>query len=1035
MVDTHKPLFKHHVIDFSKEEIPTTAIRSLFADLEGNLWIGVGSYGLACRNGATGSLTLHTRIPEFKSVTLIPSVYAAIQRKNRDIWFGTYNGGIFVYHKGVAVQNLTASNSPFIVNDCISALFEDSHQNCWVGTRGGLGVRFSNGQNYCFKQMNFTDGTSLDWFYIKAILEDSDHSMWLGTSNYGVIHVVGDIHTPEKLKFYHFGLTNKALVTNAILTMHRDQSNQLWVGTEGGGLYCYDRNHQRFVSKNREYSIPGDIVGSIEEDKKGNLWLGTNAGLVKLNRDAKGKKEKARVYTTADGLQDNFFISGSSCSYGGELFFGGYKGYNSFCPGRMEDRFHDAPFLITDIKLSNKSFSSLPRGFQERLSKEMPTFTQRLELPYECTNFCFEFAALTYKNPELNQYAYRLVGFDKEWQYTNANRRFAYYNNLKSGTYKFQLKATNENGVWSGYIREVTVIVLPPFWATWWAYVFYFVMLLLAFYWGYKALKKRVFLRHELQMREMERLKSEELNHAKLQFFTNITHELLTPLTIISASLDELKIRVPGQDDLYLVMNNNVQRLIRLLQQILEFRKTESGHLKLKVSSADLVAFVKGEVESFRPLIKQKNLQLDVFCEADTITGYFDADKLDKIIYNLLSNAAKYNKEGGHILFRLSFDSHPDYIVLSVKNDGSGISVERQKELFKRFYEGDYRKFKTIGTGIGLALTKDLVELHQGSIRCVSELNQGTEFVVRLPIGRSYFTEEQIDGEESPSLQKPMDLETPQLPVEQLFSSESPRYSILVVEDNEELLQLMVKLLSRDYRVFTALNGEEALDKIERELIDLIVSDVMMPVMDGIELCKVVKKQIETSHIPIILLTAKNKSEDRAEAYDVGADAFISKPFTLAVLYARIRNLLRARERAARDFKNQLVFEVKEFNYTSLDEDFMQRAIDCVQAHLSDSEFDQLQFVEEMHTSKSTLYKKLKSLTGLNTSGFIRNIRLKAACEIIQEKGSLVRISELAYAVGFNDPKYFSVCFKKEFGMLPSEYIDQCIVSSSGTDH
>ena len=333
-------------------------------------------------------------------------------------------------------------------------------------------------------------------------------------------------------------------------------------------------------------------------------------------------------------------------------------------------------------------------------------------------------------------------------------------------------------------------------------------------------------------------------------------------------------------------------------------------------------------------------------------------------------------------------------MLLRVKDNGKGISKEKQKTLFRRFYEGDYRKFNTIGTGIGLSLTKDLVELHEGTITVESEEGQGTEFIIRLPIDRSYFREEQIDDEVILPVQKLVayEEEMDEKQSDEILVTAEKANSILVIEDNEELLHLM------------------------------------MPEMDGMEFCKYVKGKLEISHIPVILLTAKNKEEDRAEAYEVGADAFISKPFNLAVLHARIRNLLKYKERMAHEFKKQLVFELKDLNYTSLDEDFMQRAIDCVNNHLEDCEFDQPQFADEMKTSKSTLYKKLKSLTGLNTSAFIRNVRLKSACRIMEEKGNSIRVSELAYAVGFNDPKYFSACFKKEFGVLPSEYLDQFVV-------
>ena len=1030
MADTRQPAFALHTLNFGDEDIPVTSVRTLFADSDQNLWIGVGTYGLARREYVTGELKMYSHIPEFSGVKDLPSLFAVVQRKKSgDIWFGMYNGGIYVYRKGEKVKHLTTKNSAFLTSDCVSALYEDYEGNCWVGTRGGIGVRLSDGTDYRFETMNFNDSLSAGWIYVRDIVQDMDNSVWLATSNFGVIHITGDVRQPSTLKYENYSFHNRKLITNTVLCMHIDRFGRLWAGTEGGGLYLYNRSTGQFEEKTRTYSIPGDVIVSIEEDKSGNLWLGTVSGLVKLYVAAVGNDFSTRIYTSADGLQDNFIVN-SSCSRDGELFFGGHKGYNSFFPDKMEIPSQETNFLITDIKIFNHSFKNLPVELQQKISPVMPTYTSKIELPYKYNNFSIEFAALTYKNPELNRYAYRLQNFDRDWQYTDADRRFAYYNNLPSGTYTFQLKATNENGEWSGYVREFTVVVLPPFWATWWAYLLYMVLVLVIGVLIYRTIKKRILLQNALRLREMEKARAEELNHAKLQFFTNITHELLTPLTIISATVDELKTQAPSHNDLYTVMNSNIQRLIRLLQQILEFRKAETGNLKLRVSPGDLAAFVRTGTESFKPLVKNRKIHFSLLCDPESIVGYFDIDKLDKIMYNLLSNAAKYNKEDGFIQVTLSYDEEDrEFVLLRVKDNGKGISREKQATLFKRFYEGDYRKFNTIGTGIGLSLTKDLVTLHGGTISVESEVDHGTEFIVRIPIERSYYDEEQIDDEVISLRQTAIDYEdTPEDVIAEVQELATKANSILLVEDNEELLNLMTKLLGREYNVFTAENGKEGIIVLENEDVDLIVSDIMMPEMDGIEFCKYVKGHLEISHIPVILLTAKNKEEDRAEAYEIGADAFISKPFNLTVLHARIRNLLKYKARMAHDFKNQIVFEVKDLNYTSLDEDFIQRAINCVNNHLEDPNFDQAQFADEMLTSKSTLYKKLKSLAGLNTSSFIRNVRLKAACRIMEEKGINIRVSELAYAVGFNDPKYFSSCFKKEFGMLPSEYIERFII-------
>ena len=1023
IADTKEPEFNLYQFKQQDKSITTTSIRSLFVDDDNCVWFGIGTYGIARYDRNTQKYAYYANIPEFSEVKVIPTVYSIIRRKqSAELWFGTYDGGLFVYRKGEKVRHYTSENTDFIIHSCITALYEDSKGNCWIGTRQGLSVKRADGTGYLFREIKI-EGGILSSFYIRKITEDKDHNIWIATNNNGIIRISGDVSKPENLTYKRYHYDNGKIGANSIQTLFPDSKGRLWAGTEGYGLFLYNEEKDVFDSKNTIYNLPCDMIGSIEEDGDGGLWLGTNIGLMRLGVSADTNEASLHIYTSADGLQDNFFIPRSSYVKNGEMFFGGHNGFNSFFPDKMtKDSCAETPLFITDIKIFNNSLSTLDKETRSRISIKEAPYTDKITLSYQQNNFSIEFASLTYKNPELNKYAYKLDGFDPDWLHTDANRHFAYYNNLKTGKYTFKLRGTNENGIWNKQVRELQIVILPPPWATWQAYLCYILLTAIILFLIYRNLQNRVRLKNRLQLQKMEQSKSEEINHAKLQFFTNITHELLTPLTIISATVDELKMQAPQYSNLYPVITTNIKRLIRLLQQILEFRKAETGNLKLRVSKGDIAIFVKNEAEAFLPLIKKQKLHFSVLCDPESITGYFDVDKLDKILYNLFSNAAKYSKEGGFIQVNLSYAENKDFILITVKDNGEGISPENQKTLFKRFYEGDYRKFNTIGTGIGLSLVKDLVNLHSGHISVESEPGKGSVFSIRLPIERSYFKEEEID-DEFVYQNKAGIFPEPVMP-EVSQENKVKKHSILVLEDNEELLSLMVTLLGREYTIFTGENGKEGLVIIENEEIDLIVSDIMMPEMDGIEFCKLIKNKVEFSHIPILLLTAKNKEEDRAEAYESGADGFISKPFNLAVLHARIKNLIKSKERVARDFKKQLVFEAKDLNYTSLDEEFMQKAIDCVNRHIEDPDFDQIQFIEEMATSKSTLYRKLKSLTGLNTSAFIRNIRLKAAVDIMSKKQH-VRISELAYAVGFNDPKYFSSCFKKEFGMLPSEYIER----------
>lgn len=1008
--DTRKHSFK---VDYPRGDGKNFSdlISTLYIEENGALWIGFG-YGIDYQSGD-------------KKTTLIPSsrpYHISYSSYTQNILLTAHDQGVLVCRDGKIIHQYKTSNCGFVPDNLVYWVHEDKKGNWWLGTYNGLGVRYRNGREYCIGQM--PGANELLAKEITSIVEDNDGSLWLATNNNGIIHVTGDMKHPELLQCKNYYMENNLLPVNTPLCFLLDKSGRIWVGTEGSGLCLYDVQNDCFKSVHKEYNLPGDMVGSIEEDNNGNLWLGTNQGLARLTIIG-NEKGRVRIFTVADGLADNFFNQNASFHRNGTFYFGCSRGIISFHSEVVREKHSDISLCITDILINGTSLEQIPEKQRKRISSFTADFTKHLTIPASYSNFTICFASLTYNQPQQNKYAYRLQGFDSDWHYVNAANRNAYFSNLNPGKYLFQLRATNENGDW-GKIREMEIIIEPPFWATWWAYFIYtlvgiiFIALILL------EVRRRLIMRNRMHLQEVETAKVQELNHIKLQFFTNITHELMTPLTIISASLDELKEKSTTINELYHTMDINVQRLIRLLQQILEFRKAESGNLKLRVAKGDMAQFIRHEAESFEPLIRKRKLHFSVVCEQDTMKAYFDRDKLDKILYNLLSNAAKYNREDGYIQLSAKYSSKQDSIIISIKDNGKGISEERQKTLFQRFYEGDYRQFHTIGTGIGLSLTRDLVNLHKGAIRVESEVDKGTQFFIELPIERDAYSNDEIIEvtEENTSKDKIVD----RTYYETLDAS--PEYTktdapcILLAEDNEELLTVMYRLLSREYHVLKASNGRDALDIIKNEDVSLIVSDVVMPEMDGIELTRHIKTDIEICHIPIVLLTAKSAEEDRDEGYTAGADAYLTKPFNLSTLHARIKSLLKLKERVANDFKKQLAFEIKDLNYTDIDEKFIKDAISCVNRHLSDTEFDVPQFIDELATSRTTLHKKLKSLTGLNTTSFVRNIRLKAACKIMDENKN-IRISDLAYMVGFNDPKYFSICFKKEFGMQPTEYCEQ----------
>ncbi len=989
----------------------TDYVSTLYVEENGAIWAGFG-YGVDYYYEDKVSNVISTERPYNIS-------YSA---STQEILLTAQDEGVITCRNGKKINQYTSQNCGFIPHNLVFMVREDKKGNWWLGTYTGLGVRYRDGRSFCINKLNGVN--NLLTKEITCITEGHDGTLWLATNNNGIVHVTGNMEQPESFQCKNYCLENGLLPVNTPLCFLLDKKGQLWAGTEGSGLCLYDKENECFKSVHQKYNLPGDMVGSMEEDDFGNLWIGTNQGLAKLTLTEKNEAN-VRIFTVNDGLADNFFNKNASCYRNGILYFGCSRGIVNFSADMAENNKSNISLRITDILIDGKSLEHFPEEQRKKISPFTSDFTEELIIPAKYNNFTIKFASLTYNMPQQNKYAYRLESFDSDWHYVNADHRTAYYSNLPSATYTFELRATNENGDW-GEIRTLKINIKAPWWATWWAYLIYTLTFIAIVTIILLEARRRLRLRNQLHLQKIETNKIQELNHVKLQFFTNITHELMTPLTIISATLDELKIQIPTFNELYSIMDVNVKRLIRLLQQILEFRKAESGNLQLRVAKGNIALFVRHEAESFEPLIRKQQLHFSVVCEQDIMEAYFDRDKLDKIVYNLLSNAAKYNHKDGYIQLSVKYSQTKGFVVISIKDNGKGISQERQETLFQRFYEGDYRQSHTIGTGIGLSLVRDLVILHQGNIHLESEEGKGTQFFVEIPIERDAYSNDEIIEITEESIAKNLiaDQNEYEKTEELIIQHTTETPCILLAEDNEELLSAMARLLNREYRILKASNGRKALDIIKNEYVDLVVSDVVMPEINGIELTKQIKNDIEICHIPVILLTAKSAEEDRDEGYTAGADAYLTKPFNLSALHARIKNLLKAKERTANDFKKQFVFEINNLHYTDMDEKFLQDAIVCVNRHLNDMEFDIPQFISEMATSRTTLHNKLKSLTGLNASGFVRNVRLKAACKIMDENKS-IRISDLAYAVGFNDPKYFSICFKKEFGMQPTEYAEK----------
>ena len=1008
--------FRFCYLDPVGRELPVNRIHSVFTSDGRRFWLGLQPYGLARYDREENRVTYNSQIPGFGQLTghegiHAQSISAVLDKGGGELWFGSSHG-ILSWKEGQPVQSLDHRNTPFVREGSVNDFHRQTDGTIWIAQNGGLSVVLPDGRGRMLKMSeagrDFSNCNVLD------ISEDHLHRLWIATENAGIIRISGDARQAQPLHFHQYAPSAGNYPLEDALGCYEDAEHRLWAIAGSGGLFLYQAEKDAFEPVNHLYHINVNSIYSIDGDSKGWLWLSTDKGLLRLKGDA--KNNTVTYYGAEDGLATPHFSPHGSFHHGKELFYGNVSGFFSFEPCQIEKYQHtgSAPLIVSDLFIDDRPYAWLDSAWQKKISDCEPFYTKEITLPSQVDKFSVVFSLLTYQSQQQCRYAYYLEDYDHEWHYTDAESRMATYQNLPAGTYRLRLKAIDSYGHQTEMPYSIRVKVLPPWYLTWWAYLIYIAMLagavcgMILWYKNYLKTKNRL---------------------AMAVVFTNITHELLTPLTIISASIDELRQKAPQFGANYSLVQNNIQRLTRLLRQILEVRKSQAGQLKLLVARGDLSRFVAYECENIRPMAGSKSGELIVECPAEGVDAWFDKDKIDKILYNLLSNAVKYNKEGGRITVALTADRQQ--ATLKVSDEGIGISKEKMKHLYTRFLDGDYRRMNTLGTGIGLSLTRSLVELHHGKIDCQSREGEGTTFTVTLPITKAAYAEDEIDltaDNRALDSQQTNEMEEQLMTADDELENESvgaeKDYSMLIVEDNHELLELMRKLFAQHYHVYTARNGKQALNTIYKHDLDIVITDVMMPVMDGIELTRSIKESDDFAQLPVVMLTAKTTDEDKNVGYETGADAYITKPFKMSDLQLRIDSIIRNRERIRKKFSSQTDFKVEEQHYSSPDEVFIQKAIGFVKQHLDDADYDREQFASDMCVSSSTLYNKLRALTGQSVTGFINSIRLKEACRILRQQPD-IKMAELAMEVGFNTPKYFTKLFKKEFGMLPSEYVSE----------
>jgi signal transduction histidine kinase/ligand-binding sensor domain-containing protein/CheY-like chemotaxis protein/AraC-like DNA-binding protein len=930
----------------------------------------------------------------------------------------------------------------------------------WFGTYNG-GLYLLDPQKNSLKEIRNLK------LKINFIYEDRLGVLWIST-------FMGKVfcYYPEKdtLEEFSYDPNNPSSISGRHITeINEDTKGKLWFTTTSG-LNSYDRLTKKFTRFTKKSGLAGNNIWGILEDSHGYLWISTNRGISKFDSHTNHFKN----YDVSYGLEpttDVFYGLGGK-TRNGEMYFPGAKGFTRFHPDSIKDNPFVPPIVITSFKKFDKPTA---------LSNE-------IRLPYDENFLSFEFAALSYLSNERNQYAYMMEGLDKDWVYSST-RRYASYPNLDPGEYIFRVKGSNNDGLWNEAGTSISIIISPPWWKTTWAYILYSVLILSIIYTTWKMQVKRIRISQEYKMTKFEAEKLHEVDELKSRFFANISHEFRTPLTLIMGPAKQLMEKSNDSESrLQLVLiRKNAKRLLELVNQLLDLSKLESGNMKLLTVSQNVILLIKAIVLSFTSYAERKKIDLKFITEEENIIAYIDKDKLEKIITNLMSNAFKFTPEGGRIEVTIKCQAElvsasllkpeipkpiqipkqvrddlqsvrndqSQFVEISIRDTGVGIPKEKLPKIFDRFYQidGSHTREQE-GTGIGLSLTKELVELHKGTIEVESEEGKGTTFTISIPLGKEHLKPEEI-CEQSLSLRKESfgqtlsegegfleetifpahldsivkssqeELKTGKHDIDSitetsLSAGEACKPLLLIVEDNSDVRNYIRSNLNKDYRVLEAEDGEEGWNKSLEQIPDLIVSDVMMPRMDGFKLCEKLKSDERTSHIPVILLTAKAATLDKIEGYEIGADDYIMKPFETAELNARIHNLIKQRERLHEHFKKVGIIEFEEQKITSLDKKFLQKIFETINQNISDPMLGVELLIEKLAISRSVLYRKIISLTGEPPGELIRRLRLNKAAKLIEQKYG--NLSEIALEVGFSNPARFSESFKKQFGISPSHY-------------
>ena len=1031
---------------------------SFLEDSKGFWWIGTSESGLLKFDSNMKLLRWYkSHLIDENSDVFYGSIQKIIEDRDYNLWMICNTDRLYFLDrekdKIIPCAPIKADNFP---PKSILDIFEDSKGIIWIAARPGLYYHKPGEGLDTFNARTATDMLRISTS--SCIIEDHLSNLWISSLGGGLYCQPSKYRGTEKfVNYIHDPDDSTSLSNNFVLKIYEDNQGRIWV-TTNQGLNRYNREEDNFERIIFKRDISANFATAILGDQNGYLWLATGSGLIRFNPEKGDENDDLShqlklVIPFIDFDSHRLFKDKSGRILVPAKSNSG-NGYFSFHPDSLVENRNIPPIVITNFLIRNE-----PVSLDSSINVK-----KHLKLNYNENYLSFEFAALDYTDPQKNQYAYILKGLDDDWIYSG-NRRFVTYTKVPPGEYTFRVKGSNNDGYWNVKGTSLVITIDPPPWKTWWAYCLYFLFIFFVLYFILRFYLRRQRLIHKLEMEQVQTEKLKELDKFKSRFFTNISHEFRTPLTLILGPLEKVFSKVKDDESKQdiSIAQRNARRLQRLINQLLNLSKLEAGKLKLKASERDAIPIIREYIQSFESLAGQKGIALKFKSEIENLNVWIDQEKFEQILLNLLSNAFKFTSDGGRIEVQVSSQppfaslrrtkqstvgsnsqvtshiSHIASLMISISDTGAGILAEKLPHIFDRFYQADdtYTKDQE-GTGIGLALTKELVELHHGKIEVESEVGMGTAFRVYLPLGSEHLSSEQIDKTSPVTSHKstPLRFASEDKAVDSPYTPYTPAGKedkktdiplLLIVEDNTDLRQYIRGYLDQTYNIIEAENGVQGFDRAIEHIPDLVISDVMMPEMDGFELCSKLKTDQRTCHIPVILLTARASSESKIQGLETGADDYLSKPFDPKELQVRIKNLIyqrqSLREKFIADFwkgDQGTLYKIPVSDLGIMDKKFLEKALEVVELHLSDSEFNVLIFGQEMAMSRQQMHRKLRALVNHSATEFIRTIRLnKAAFLLVQKTGT---VSEIAYDVGFKTLSYFTKSFQDQFGITPSEY-------------